>query len=183
MDYDYSQDLPAPGHNILAELAAVADDALAAEKEVERIEADLKRAKQKYNDLVQKTLPELMEAAGQKTCTSAKGHQLKLVDVLRASISKERVPEAHKWLRDHDLGSIIKLELKAQFGKNEGDKAKEALKALKKFNKEAEAKEAVHNQTLLATLRELLAEGEDVPLDLFGAVVQKEVKIGLDTDT
>ncbi len=177
MDYDYSQDLPQPGDNILARLSGLADQAKEAEAEIERLEKLLTKAKADHRDIIQKLLPELMEEAGQKDCTTASGRRLQLQDVLRASIPKERVIEAHTWLRKNKLASIIKTVVIAQFGRDEEAKARKVLADLRKINPKAEKKEAVHPQTLQATLRELLTEGIDVPLDLFGAVLQKEVKI------
>jgi hypothetical protein len=175
--YDYSSDLPGMGDNILSRLTGLAREARDLSQAIEELEEAQAEKQRLYNDIVARQLPELMQEAGQTKCQTSDGFDLELAEILRASIPKERAPEAHKWLREHDLGSIIKNVVSAQFGRGEEEKAREAIRALRAIDAPVETKEAVHSQTLQATLRELLSEGKEFPLDLFGAFVQKEVKI------
>ncbi|MDB5177575.1 MAG: hypothetical protein JWN75_1243 [Candidatus Saccharibacteria bacterium] len=175
--YDYSADLPQAGDNILASLTNLARDARGLKMEAEALAAASAEKLQLYNDIITRQLPELMQEAGQNKCQTQDGFDLEVKEVLRASIPVERKNEAHEWLRGHDLGSIIKNVVSAQFGRGEEAKAKAAIKALADLGAPVETKEAVHASTLQATLRELLGEGKEFPLDLFGAFVQKEVAI------
>lgn len=177
MAYDYSQDLPAFGDNILARISGLVDEAQRYEAEIVELEEELKAAKERHRDIVQRQLPELMESAGQKECTTLKGQKVELREILRASIPKDRTAEAHAWLREHGLASIVKNVITVSLGKGQDDTAKRIADKLRLTGLSPDVAEKVHPQTLQATLREMIEEGVEFPLETFGAILQKEVKI------
>lgn len=176
--YDYSRDVVQnTGDNILARLAAKADEAMAAKRAVEAAEASLKAAQELHRDIIQRQLPELMDEAGQKDCVTSNGFRLTVAEVIRASIPAANAPVAFAWLEEHGHSSVIKNEVKVQFGRGEDKAATDALAALSGLGLHPDQKRTVHPQTLQSLIKELMADGVDVPLDTFGAHIQREVKI------
>ena len=62
-------------------------------------------------------------------------------------------------------------------GKGETEVAAQAMAALIEAGLEPEAKYAVHPQTLGAWVREMLEEGEDIPIDILGVFRQRTAKV------
>jgi hypothetical protein len=175
--YDYSQDLPPLGDNILARITGLVQQEREAKAEIERLETELKFARDRYRELTEHELPALMEEAGQKDCTTIDGRQVTVCEVLRASIPEQHRETAHRWLREHNLESIIKVEVTASFGRGEAERAKAMAERVSNSGIPVKMKEAVHPSTLAATLRELIEKGVDFPLDIFGAILMKAVKV------
>lgn len=135
----------------------------AAEDEVRRLKAEAFR-------INSEDLPELLRESGLEEVTLADGTKVAIKDEFSCGLSEERTPEGLKWLRDHELGSIIKTAVIATFGKDELARA-DALFAqlLKKRPAETlDLKEAVHPATLKATLKDLMERDVKFPLKLFG---------------
>ena len=86
--------------------------------------------------------------------------------------------EAYQWLRDNNLGDIIKNEISARFGQDEDGKALEFSKLATANGYEVQQDMAVHSQTLKATLRELHEKGADLPPeDIFKTFVGRQAKV------
>lgn len=168
------------GDNILAQIAETARDIRAAERLVEAKEKELKEAQNALEHLQKTVMVDLMETAGQKKLTTIDGLEVEIVPMMRGTPSKENQPKAYAWLREHKHGGIIKSEVVADLGKGDTEKVKKALDALAKLKITAKAKESVHHQTLSALVRELLARGDSVPLELLGIFTwnQANVKVG-----
>jgi hypothetical protein len=76
-----------------------------------------------------------------------------------ARITEKNRTSAHHWLRENDLGDIIKNIVSVAFGKGEDELATETMDALEKQGLMASQKESVHPSTLKATIRELIESG------------------------
>lgn len=181
MSYDYSQDVTEAkaGDNILARISQKADEAAEAAQAVADAEARLKVLKDRHSAIIERELVELMEEAAQSQLKTINGRQLKLEEVLRASIPRDRQLEAFDWLKEFGHDSIIKREVVVQFGRGEEDQADKVAADLEaRTGHPVVNKPSVHTQTLQKLIRELLAEGVSVPLETFGVHIQKVVKIG-----
>lgn len=175
---DYGEDaLPALGDNVLASITALSREAREAAQVVQEAEEALRAAQSAYKDIVQRQLPELMKEAGQLRLKTLDGVQLTLEEQVRASLPKDRMIEALAWLRSNGHGAVIKNVVSASFGKGEEAQAEKAAAVLQRNNFHPERRETVHPQTLAALVREMLADGTDVPLDLLGVHLQTEVKM------
>lgn len=175
----YEQLAQAPlGDNILAAIAQTARDVLAARDDVAEKEAALKASQQKLKTLVEEVLVELMKEAGQEKLTTADGLIVDVKEMVRGQPSAENQPAAFAWLRDTGNGGIIKSQIIADLGKAPKEKVQEAIQALVKLGiPTASAKEAVAWQTLGALVREKLAAGENIPLDLLGVHIWKQADV------
>lgn len=175
---DYEQLAQKPlGDNILAQIAATARDILEAREEVSRREEALKEAQNRLKGLQEDILPELMAEAGQEELTTIDGLKVSIKELVRGQPSKDNEAEAFAWLRDTGNGGIIKSKLEADLGKADQEKVSAALAALAPLGIRAAPKQTVHWQTLGALVREKLANGEAVPLDLLGVHIWKQAEV------
>ena len=93
------------------------------------------------------------------------------------SIPQESQQEAFKWLREHDLGDIIKNDITVTFGRGEDNKAMQYANLAKGQGFEPIQKIGVHPQTLKAVVRERLESGRDMPTGLFKTFAGNQTKI------
>lgn len=163
--------------NILSRITNVARELRTAQAEQEHAEELLKLAKERVRVLEQLTLPQLMDEAAQKKLTTADGYDLERGETLRAAIPPLNLPAAIAWLRSNHQEAIIKRSLSLEFGKGEDQKAAEVRDAILEAGGRPTDKQGVHPMTLAATIREMLAEGVEVPMELLGAYAQPWVKM------
>lgn len=170
----YAEDAQAKvgGDNILARITQSVRDVHELDEEIADAEAALRILVTQRKTLIEDTIPNLMSEAGQDDIKTVDGVRVTIKETLRASIPKAKTAEALAWLIKHGQSAIIKREFGLKFGRDEADKADEALNAIVAAGFMPSDKQSVHSGTLSSTLKELIAEGEDVPLPLFGGFVQ-----------
>jgi hypothetical protein len=146
-----------------------------AQKTVAKLERTLELAKDELKRIAQGHLPEAMKAAGLSEFTTDDGVKIKLKEDLYASISEANKAACFAWLEENNLADVIKRDVSISFGRGEEESSRELVELLDKegFGRYA-VKESVHAGTLKALLREQLAGGVDVPLELFGVFQYKE---------
>lgn len=181
-DVDYSQyEADASevigSEDILAQITRATRELAEAREDVTAAEAALKAAQDRVRQIEEFRLPELMREAGQTMLKTIDGATVELTETLHASIPAANLSQALAWLIEHGQASIIKRDLRLQFGKNEEDKADRALALILEGGFTPQDKQSVHPQTLAAVLRELVAEGVDVPMELLGAHVRSFAKV------
>lgn len=174
---DYVQ--PVATGDKLSQLQQMAELQAKADAEVKDLEAKLTAAKETYRDLSERQVPELMDSIGMAEFKTATGLVIKIDETIRASIPKPKEPLAFRWLRDHDNAAMIKRGISISFGKGEDEKAEKLLTDLLEQGFEPDDKSSVHPSTLAAFVREKLANGVDIPLELFGVHRQRVAKIKL----
>lgn len=115
-----------------------------------------------------KVLPALMQQIGIQDFTTLDGKRVELKDIVNVGITEANAPAAFRWMRKHGHAELIRRAMKLDFGP--GDKNIPAVLAtLKKLGiTPSSDKEGVHHQTLLKMVKDLLAAGEDVPMQTFG---------------
>ena len=163
--------------NILAQIARTVREAREARDRVKVKEEELKSAQQHLRTLEEYAIPELMREAGQVKLRTVDGYDVELTETLRASIPSANLHAAIAWLVEHNQGAIVKRDIRLQFGKGEDARADHALEIILEEGYTPEDKSSVHPQTLAAVIREMVAAGIDVPMELLGAHVQSAVKI------
>lgn len=183
--FDYSDFKEAPaalGDNVLAQLSGMATDQKQYEATIARLEVELKEAKESLRHISENQLPQLMEDIGLEEFKTIDGSiKISLNEVIRGSIPAKNETEAFKWLDANDNGNLIKRTFQIEFGKDEekwADKFERDLKQRKK-PLHCKRKKKVHPQTLQAFVRTQLAEGEPIPMDLFGVYRQRVAKVEL----
>lgn len=170
--YEYDEHIIVTG---LQEMAKLAQEYVAAEAEVARLQSELKAAQQRAVQLGEVIIPERMDELGLATITTSDGATLSVLENIRASLPKEAKGAALAWLRDNGYAALIKRKVTVEFGKGEDEKAKEALERLNGFDVSDD--QTVHPQTLQAWVRECLAEGIEIPQETFGVYRQRLTKV------
>lgn len=167
----------AEGENILAKITRVARELREARADVTTAEEVLKAKQSRVRTIEEFTLPELMKEAGQEKLRTSDGYDLELKDTLHASIPPDKLAEAVDWLVAHNHAALVKRAMTLKFGKDENEKAQRALALILEAGFTPEDKQSVHPQSLAAAIREMLAEGVEVPLALLGAHIRSTVKL------
>lgn len=180
MDDPYADFKANEGDNIKTVLRALADELVVAMAEVERIQAELEVAKNVVKDLTENRIPAVAEGLEGKF-DLGDGRTLTIKEEIRASVAGEKLAPAVEWLDAHGYGNIVKRNLTFEFGKDDHEKVKVFKEAvapiLKSQNLVLKEKNAIHPATLVSWVKERLAEGDALPVDVFGIFRQRIAKV------
>ena len=142
----------------LMSLCAALDELVAYK---EKLEDYLKENSERIQQLSTKLIPDMMMSIGMSEVTLNTGRRIALKPDVHASVSKERMPAALAWLREHNMDSIAKQSIKLDVA------FAEAIEQTGlPFTREA----TIHPSTLLAFVKERLAaeDSSTFPRELFG---------------
>lgn len=149
------------------------------EDEIAETEQKLKDLGEKLRTIAWQQLPEMMEKCGAEELTIKGGYKVKVEKKLQVSVPKKNKEKAYAWVEDQGGSALVKRAFVIAFDK-------EQEKFARKFKRDCEQRKnalpmeetkTVHSQTLNKFLRDKMADGVDVPLDLFGGFQQKIAKI------
>ena len=93
------------------------------EKNIKAKEQDLKSLKETATKISAEVIPTLMNEMSLSSLKLADGSSVDVKKIYGASIPIEKREAAFNWLRNNDLGDIIKNEITVSFGRNEDNKA------------------------------------------------------------
>jgi hypothetical protein len=144
---------------------------------IQQMEDNLKSAKRGLEEVSGQLLPAALQEYGLSELTMADGSKISVQTVISASISKERQPDAHDWLRDHGHGDLIKNTVSVTFGRGQDDAAKDVVRVLQSNGLDPEQKEAVHPSTLKAFVKEQIEKGSEIPSETFGIFIGQKTVI------
>jgi len=147
------------------------------EDELVNKEKELKELKRKVELVSGEIIPTMMQEMNISTLKLADGSSVEVKPVYGASIPVAKREEAFKWLRDNDLGDLIKNEVTVAFGRNEDNKAGDYAILAKGQGYEPIQKLKVEPMTLKALVRERLESGQEIPSDLFNLFTGNRTKI------
>ena len=147
------------------------------EDEYSTKEKELKELKRKVELVSGEVIPTMMQEMNISTLKLADGSSVEVKPVYGASIPIAKREEAFKWLRDNDLGDLIKNEVTVAFGRNEDTKASDYAILAKGQGYEPVQKLKVEPMTLKALVRERLEAGQEMPSDLFNLFTGNRTKI------
>jgi hypothetical protein len=122
-------------------------------------------------------IPTMMQEMNVRTMKLADGSAVEVKPVYGASIPTARKEEAFKWLRDNDLGDLIKNEVTVSFGRNEDNKAANYANLAQSQGYQPVQKLKVESMTLKALVRERIENGLDMPSELFNVFQGNRTKI------
>ena len=147
------------------------------EDQIKNAEDSVSKLKEKQKTLSQFEIPTMMEEMHITKLKLKDGESVEIKKIYGASIPVDRQQEAFTWLRDHDLGDIIKNDITVTFGRGEDNKASEYATLAQGQGFEPVQKIGVHPQTLKAVVRERLESGQEMPSDLFKTYAGNSTKI------
>lgn len=175
--YDYSAYL---GHNRptdISELSKLAESQHAAQVKVDNLTAQLKLAQDELKELAEKIVPEKMEEFGLSDYTTTTGIRIEVKEKIRGSLPAENREKGFNWLETKGFGGLIKTEVLIPFKRGQLDEANKLAEKLREENHIVGVERDVHHSTLDAFIREQLAQGNDIPLDIFGVFRQRIAKV------
>ena len=149
------------------------------QKSIEHTEKQVKDLKAQYDKISQEVIPNILAEQGLQSLKLADGTMLDVSKKYSCTLPKDPAKKeaAYQWLRDNDLGDIIKNEVAVAFGVGEDDKAEQMLNLAAKQGYEPVQKSKVEPMTLKALYRERVEAGLDMPSDLFHLFVRDETKL------
>ena len=147
------------------------------EDEIARDEQLLKDKKARADKISGEVIPEIMESMKLKTLKLQDGSAIEVKEVYSASIPVANRERAYQWLRDNDLGDLIKNEITVSFGRGEDDKASEYTSLAESKGYQPSQKLKVEPMTLKALYRERVEAKQDLPSEHFNLFKGNKTKI------
>ena len=147
------------------------------EKNIKAKEQDLKSLKETAEKISVEVIPTLMGEMSLSSLKLSDGSSVEIKKIYGASIPVEKREAAFNWLRNNDLGDIIKNEITVSFGRNEDNKAGDYARLAQSQGYQPAQKLKVEPMTLKALLRERSEAGKEMPSDLFNTFVGNQTKI------
>ena len=147
------------------------------EDEIKKDEERLSQKKAQADKLSQQVIPEIMESMKMKTMKLRDGSSIEIKEIYSATIPKDKQEGAFNWLRNSDLGDLIKNEITVSFGRNEDNKASEYANLAESNGYQPVQKLKVEPMTLKALYRERVEKELDLPSEHFNLFKGNKTKI------
>jgi len=147
------------------------------EAHIEDLERQLKDEKKALLKMTDEELPTMLAELGLSSMTLDDGSDVTVKQTYGASIRVDDKSAAFEWLRNHGYDDIIKNQVLCVFGRGEDDQASAFQAFASQQGYAAEQKTEIHPQTLRAFIKERVENGDDFPMELFGAWVGQRAVI------
>ena len=147
------------------------------EDEIKIEEERLSRKKQQADKLSQQVIPEIMDSMKLKTMKLKDGSAIEVKEIYSATIPVDKKEGAFNWLRNNDLGDLIKNEITVSFGRNEDNKASDYANLAESNGYQPVQKLKVEPMTLKALFRERVEKELDLPSEHFNLFKGNKTKI------
>lgn len=147
------------------------------EAEIGDLEDLLKSKKEELRRQSEEELPSMMAELGINSFELDDGSKVTVRDLYGGYISVPNRDAAYEWLRENNYDDIIKNIIAVQFGRGEDQKAEHYLKILEGHGLLPEQNTSIHPSTLKAWVKERMENGDQFPMDLFGAFVGQRAVI------
>ena len=146
---------------------------------IKSAEQHLKDLKAKADDIGSRVIPELLAEQGLTSIKLADGSSVSVKKEYRCTLPKDdsKREQCYKWLRDNQLGDIIKNNVSVTFGRGEDDKAQQLLDLAVANGFDPQQKSDVSWNTLTALFRERIESGLDMPSEVFSTWIKDKTKI------
>ena len=147
------------------------------EDEIKKDEERLLQKKAQADKLSQQVIPEIMDSMKLKTMKLKDGSAIEVKEIYSATIPLDKREGAFNWLRNNDLGDLIKNEITVSFGRNEDNKASEYANLAESNGYQPVQKLKVEPMTLKALYRERVEKELDLPSEHFNLFKGNKTKI------
>ena len=149
----------------------------AMQQQLEIQEDAIKEKKKQIQHISGEVIPTMMTEMGLSELKLQDGSHLKVATSYKAHITEANKEMAYNWLRDNNLGDIIKNEISVSFGKNEDNKAADYAELAKGQGFQPTQKMKVEPMTLKALVRERIEAGKEMPTEIFGVFSENKTTI------
>jgi hypothetical protein len=177
MEQESSKSVERVDQDGLSSVASIARNIREKEDLIAELEENLKEEKKALNKLTDEELPALLHEVGINKFELADGSTIEVKQTYGASILVANREAAYEWLRDNNYDDIIKNTVNVQFGRGEDDSASAFAALAAKEGYIPEQKTEIHPQTLRAFVKERVENGDEFPMELFGAFVGQRAVI------
>ena len=147
------------------------------EDEIKIMEEKLKQKKEAADKISEQVIPEIMGEMKLKSMKLEDQSSIEVKEIYGASIPLDKREGAYKWLRDNDLGDLIKNEITVSFGRGEDNKANDYASLAEKSGYQPAQKMKVEPMTLKALFRERSEANLDLPSEHFNLFKGNKTKI------
>jgi hypothetical protein len=147
------------------------------EEDIKRSEENIKKLKKKSEHISGEVIPTMMSEMGLSFLKLSDGSSLEVKTNYSASITQANKEKAFNWLRENNLGDIIKNEILVSFGRNEDIKAADYAELAKGQGFQPTQKLKVEPMTLKALVRERIEAGKEMPTEIFGVFTENKTTI------
>ena len=147
------------------------------QKDIEQNEEYLKQRKKDLEQISGEAIPTMLTEMGLSYLKLADGSSVEVKTNYSATITQANKEKAFNWLRENDLGDIIKNELTVSFGRNEDNKAADYAVLAQERGFQPTQKLKVEPMTLKALVRERIEAGKEMPTELFNVFVGNKTTI------
>jgi len=161
----------------LSTLTGFAEAIIKQDAFVKELDERLKEEKKKLLKMTDEDLPALMTEANSMEFTLLDGSKVTIKPQYGASIKVDNRPAAYEWLREHGHDDIIKNTVSCQFGRGEDDLASSFKAFAEKEGYVPNQTEKIEPMSLRAFVKERVENGDEFPMDLFGAYVGQRAVI------
>ena len=162
----------------ISSLAGYCKELKAYEDEIADLEEKIKYKKEKADKISSEIIPNMLAEQGISSLKLADGSSVDVSKSYNCTIKKDEMESAYTWLRENQLGDIIKNEVSVQFGRGEDNKAEQLLNLAAQEGYEPSQKSKVEPMTLKALYRERVEAGLDMPSQFFNIFIKDKTKIG-----
>ena len=159
------------------DIAQSCNKLLETQKQIAKIDEQLKKFKEIETTLSEQTIPNLMQKAGVSLIKLKDGSSVEVKPFYAARIPSSKVEEAFGWLRQNGHGDLIKNNVMVTFQRKQDNEAKSLVADLREKGHNVKQAEKVEPMTLKAFVKEQIQDGKNVPADLFGVYVASKTKI------
>jgi hypothetical protein len=157
-------------------LNKLVNHAMVIDTKIARLSNELGELQDAKKELIQKHIPSAMEECGLTSFTSTDNFSVKAKEKVYASIPEETRARAYAWLRENNMGDIIKREFKLKLADDQTEQQQEVRNQLNALGLTADEKPAIHWATLNKNMGECLEAGLEIPESIKVSQVT-EVKI------
>ena len=161
----------------LSTLTGFAEAIIKQDAFVKELDERLKEEKKKLLKMTDEDLPALMTEANSMEFTLLDGSKVTIKPQYGASIKVDNRPAAYEWLREHGHDDIIKNTVSCQFGRGEDDLASSFKAFAEKEGYVPNQTEKIEPMSLRAFVKERVENGDEFPMELFGAYVGQRAVI------
>ena len=161
----------------LSTLTGFAEAIIKQDAFVKELEEKLKQEKKKLLKMTDEDLPALMTEANSMEFTLLDGSKVTIKPQYGASIKVDNRPAAYEWLREHGHDDIIKNTISCQFGRGEDDLASSFKAFAEKEGYVPTQTEKIEPMSLRGFVKERVENGDEFPMELFGAYVGQRAVI------
>ena len=166
--------------NAKAVLSGLINDLWAAEKKVEELEENLKEAKAEVRKIGEQKIPKVFEdmEIDDESVVRVNGVGVTIKTNVTATPKKENRDGVYDWLEEHGHGGIVKRKALFDLGRMKPEEAAEFLQGVENAtSRSGKFERKVEPATLKSFVNKGLAEGVEIPMEMFGVYVKRVADI------